>query len=469
MPVDQSILDRMNSNYAASQPQVASGQQVAPQPQDMSKPTGDFLRALEGPQDRGLMQEAGRQLGGAALGGAQSLGEAGASIGNLVTNPFGLNEKLRQSQEGETSKILNSKIMQRLLPEDIRQKMLGEATTPIKDFEKPDLEKYVPEGADLAFKGGKLATDILTPIGVGKKAQALTKGGKGLSKLATNIAAPAAYEFAAGEFSPFGRAGSAAIAGGVGTLAHAAAKPTMKAISQAGKAGESKFAAAYKELFKDVGDVPVSRLGGTKAADFIDSLASAPKGTGKGVKEVMTEYTTNPTAETAHWAMSELKKVARALEDKALKNAGKGEGTLDAAIQALNPHDKKLYSSTIQFIDKIGKKVESGLVKAGKADGAKAYRDITRGFAEEVAPLRNPAIRAYENATKYTKKAAAKKAVKKLRGDKEFLDKMGKDFPQLQANYLLDLANPFATKTKGAITSAGAGIGGFSLFNKGGH
>lgn len=306
----------------------------------------------------------------------------------------------------------------------------------LKQFNQPGLVN------DLGFGAGDIGGQIAGFFGgsglLGKAGSALGLARPaGYAGLASDIAVPAAAAALTGENAEGGGRMLAGILGGlggaVGSLRNAnIAKNITSDAGQASKEGS----ALYTKLFNQ------AETQGLK----IDKLPKIEiekikKGMPKSFSRSLQELPNNPSLENVQSAISDIGKWTRKVEPTI--NRGAATSTTIKAYDAALEAQKKLRGSLYKALSENGTKQAL----------PKAYEEATINWAKEVAPFKsNKALQNFSNG-----KITSEELTAKLLKDNEFMQRFGKDYPQLKIKQNIKKAAPYLA-TGAAAAGSYAGI-----------
>lgn len=172
----------------------------------------------------------------------------------------------------------------------------------------------------------------------------------------------------------------------------------------------------YSQLFKEAAEKGINSVPVPKINKDLIVKHSAPK-----YHESLLEYAKDPSLENAHWAQSELKGLQRHLTK------------IDETI-GLTPTQHRTLKEVNSAADKI-KKAMFAEHKLGKdTQLAEKYNQLSQEYQKNVIPYKN-----LKRLSQYEKgELEASDLIKLLSKDKKFKALMGKQYPQIGLNQLLN-------------------------------
>lgn len=288
---------------------------------------------------------------------------------------------------------------------DLPLKLVGQSLPDV------NLSKYGGQDAvsQLAFLAGRTATQGGGEYGLYKAASKIP--GLAAKTLGATVGRGAAAGFVGGEEGPGGRLGSAVI-GGVGApLAELNSTGIANRVVSMKNDLVSKYATKYSDLFKNLKEKGVN----TVDVPNINDVTIKKFRKGNDVLESINKFRENPTLENAHVAQSDLGKIERkAKNSKEYKES-----------ESVTPYSKRV-DKLSAMRSAIQNSIKDKASSVGAPELGDLYKNISRGYAEEVAPYFNSAIKDYEYGNK-----SASKLVKELAKNDEFKLKAGKNHEEL--------------------------------------
>ena len=167
---------------------------------------------------------------------------------------------------------------------------------------------------------------------------------------------------------------------------------------------------------------------------------------GPDTLESINNFRENPTLENAHIAQSDLGKLVRKAKDS----------TEYKESEAVTPYSKRV-DRLSAMRDSIQKSIYDKAASVGAPELGDYYKNLTKGYAEEVAPYFQESIRDYEYGNK-----SSGKMVKELAKNDEFKLKAGQNHEDLYRYLALKKAATKAAKY-GATAAGGYGLLKFGL------
>lgn len=172
---------------------------------------------------------------------------------------------------------------------------------------------------------------------------------------------------------------------------------------------KNTFREKYGDLFKNAEKAGLKEVEKPKINTNIIEKNSMPK-----YHKALLDFNKNPTLANAHLAQSDLGKMIRSFEK---------------SPSPLGSHQIKAFKEAIDAQNKIK---ESMFASSPKL--AQKYKEITHGYAKEVIPYSaNKAIGQFERG-----ELSAKKLVQRLKNNDAFMLAIGKKYPGIKANQLLN-------------------------------
>jgi hypothetical protein len=362
--------------YLAQEPRDEFEQYLSPEQSNepQNKSFRDHLLQLNDSDAIKNFNSALQRTAGAGVGGVfQTIGDTGASLGNLAISPF----------------------TEKRIPH-------------------PDLRQYLPQDslANASFLGGEIAGAFLPggPIGLASKLNKFSRP-SGYMGLLTDALKGAGIGYATGEReNDYGELGGREVGAALGSGANVIGQALPSAIGKRvlkNKANvEKKYEKAYTSLFDEAKAKGIKDVGRLKEVD-IDLIKSQSADFGKA----LSKFQKAPTLENAHIAQSDLGKFTRSLEKKINELPSEKQAAYRAAKEAQKQLRKAIMEST---------------EKSGHPELGRKYIDLTHGYRKDVIPYRNEAIRKTEAgdiAPRYLPSA--------LHRDKEFITALGNKYPEL--------------------------------------
>jgi hypothetical protein len=349
------------------------------------------------------INKGGKEVGGYTnpwVGGAlQEVGDVGASLGNLALKPI-------NALSGKEYNIPH-----------------------------PDLKQYQEPGLynDLAFMGGQLGTGLVGGLGLGagrgvaQAVQRLPRSG-GWAGLVGDVGKGAAAGYALGENAE----GDRTLGTALGAVAQPLTSITNRGITNRVLGDRAREEGRHGEMYRDIfgpaneNNIPFTgeRLLGM-GDEAIEAFGRIRGRLGRDYREVIDNFLNEPSMENAQRLQSSLGQFARNTE----KNP-------KWKTNSLPPGHQAAYDAATRLRNNLQGDIEGSLRRGGLPEEAAMYPEVTRSFAENVAPYRTQAISDVMEGVKHPHKLA-----KRLREDEKFMIELGERYPELGLNKLLPYAS----------------------------
>lgn len=309
-----------------------------------------------------------------------------------------------------------------------------EATNAIAgtDYKIPalNMKQFTPQETPwdaMAFEGGKLGGDI---AGVASAYGALGKVAgipKGAAAYLGEIGRGASAGYIAGDENPGGRELSAALGGALPAATGLSYKNIGNRLLEERALQEGQASQGYNKLFAEAPKEIKINTDRIKKEQIDRHLKTK-------YEDSFNDFIKNPTAETAHWAQSDLGKAIKDLEKAEMLPSG------------LSVSQKKSLKAMID----AKKRIRGALHTAfSKDDGkfSRQYQHLTKNYAANVAPYKNQkSLNLLKSGKKYEEGA-----INSLMNNREFMDSVGKKHKDLLARRILESLK----KPAGALSALG--------------
>lgn len=332
----------------------------------------------------------------------------------------------------------------------------------------PNLGQYLPN--DLLTKGafgaGEIVPNLVGGVGIANKVGEIANATKNISRIPVvgSTLARAGEGAIGGTLTGEDKEGSrasAAITGGVVNPIASAAKYVKsllpeglaKNILSAKNAAQNKYSELYDGLFQKAKNAGLHQTPLRVPKINIDLIKNNSE---KKYYQSLDEFNKNPTLENAHWAQSDMGKLAANFDKLSRNNALTSTQikTMEEAIEA----QKKLRGSMF-----------TGMTKSGSPDLANEYGQITRGYKTDVIPYtRTKAITDLQNQDINPQVFA-----KRIYNSNKFRTQMAEKHPEIAHSEILNKllgivpsAKDIAKFGAGGLATA-AGLGGYDYYKSG--
>lgn len=284
----------------------------------------------------GFMEKFAAPVAGGIL---QGVGSSAASIGNLGLSPF------------TDKRIPHPDLKQYLQP--------GDAT---------DIGFLVGEMGGYGLGGGAAGK----ALGAGSKAAGFGQQG-GLVGLLSDLAVGSGAGAAISEDLPGGRALGAALGGGVNLLPAVMPGSVGKLVLKGKEAAQKLYGKKYDKVFDLAKELNV--FNNVRVPNVKQVVIKRAPGGSKFVESIK-RFENNPTLKNAHEAQSDMGKLARKLQSLDRKR-GLISTERKALEEALNAQKK--------YRGEMFRKMQ----EAKNSNLTQSYADVTKGYAQDVAPYLN--------------------------------------------------------------------------------
>ena len=293
---------------------------------------------------------------------------------------------------------------------------IGEAVTgsPMK-LPYADFHEYVSSQAP-SSRAAFMAGEIGSP-GAGGARLHKALSGMGRPSLAKNIASGTASGAAvSGSDDPMSRVGGGVLGAGFAAAGGLSNKAIASKIGERADSLEGRFNNEYKTLFKDAASAAPNnktvRVPNNLRAENYDNIKPLMTGDKKFV-DALRRFKDSPTIEHAHKAQSDLGGLIRKINDKTTR----GSITSEEALKRSMAEDMQR---------RIRGSMQSHFMDIGHPELATRYQELTRSYADEMAPYLSREIRQYRAG-----KSRPKDVVNKTLRNERFMEPGGayRDIP----------------------------------------
>lgn len=283
--------------------------------------------------------------------------------------------------------------------------------------------------------GGNLLADYLGLKGIGTA----MRGATGIGGLVSRMGASAGYNYATGEHFPEelgGRMGSAAVGAAFPVTAGATASEVGKNIITGAENAEARYGGRIGEILSQANPIR------PRYTHAMQDLVNGTHNVGQeyGITELLTDFLTNPSAQSAQDAMSVMKRAQREMLN-----------FTHPRVSHLPEASQRAYRALGDGIQSLENQIERSL----SPEAFRQYREALRDYAGNAAPYAQPAIRGARSGTGPAKNIP--KALERMEKHSQTLPgEFGEDalnqfrylmqqHPELYANKVLRKIAPWAT------------------------
>ena len=301
----------------------------------------------------------------------------------------------------------------------------------------PELRRHFNQGGmgDAAFFGGQLAGGLVPGAGAIKGLQASRRAG-GYAGLGMQAAKGAGIGYATGE-DPEGERGLATALGGLTGGASALTAGGIERRIMADRARQmNRHGEVYRDIFQSAENAGIRNPNVNINAENFDRVM---KRVPEKYRERISNVRNNPTIEGLHEAQSDLGRWIRKVESSA-----------EAKTHTLPISQQRSLESAREIRRQIQDGITQSLAENGLLEESLLYPELTRSYAENVAPY-------FAKAIGDVAQGAAKpnKLAERLIKDEKFMMQLGRHYPELGINSALNSTM--------ARTAMGAGAGALGI------
>lgn len=278
-------------------------------------------------------------------------------------------------------------------------------------IEGPQLKQYLPERGglqDVLFAGGEIASTLPFGGSMFKAAGKALPAAKGIKGVGLEALKGGAVGAAISDEAPGGRLAGAGLGGLGGAISSLTPKSIINKLSTEKSQKIAEFNKGYNELFGTAKNAGVESVKTPKL-----NLSSISDYATKKESKSLNKFLKNPTIENAHWAQSDLGKLARDLGDKKIKSGL--TSTEKKSLEAIKDARKRIKGSVYTELRKNAPELIDD------------YASLTSRYAKEMVPFN----RLQPLSSVEAGKIKPSTALNKISKNEEFMLSKGGEFPEI--------------------------------------